>query len=390
MDGERTRLTLAQNPIGQALLLTATALLALGAIMVFSASASVAGQEPLLARREVRHVMYAALALAVLCTLWRLDYRWLGGGRRGPLPAAVLLLVAVGLAVAVLIPGVGREINGARRWLHVGPAPYTLSFQPSELVKLTLVIFLAYWLGGRGKKVRSFTRTYLPAIGLIGACAAIVIVEDFGTGCIIAGSAAAVLLLAGVPGYYLLTLVPLMGGAFYLLVVRNENRWARIESFFGLGEHAEAGLSYQVDQALIAIGSGGLQGKGLGAGALKLGYLPEDNTDFIFAVICEELGFLGAVLLLGLLAVLLYASWRAMTRSTDRPGQLLAGGLGLLLTLQALLHVAVNTDTAPPTGVSLPLVSAGGTALVLVAAAVAMIISVTAHPEDPAREFQRG
>jgi cell division protein FtsW len=297
-----------------------------------------------------------------------------------------LLAVALLLSVAVLIPGVGAEINGARRWLRVGVGPAALSFQPSELTKLALIVFLAFWLGRRGEQVRSFKSTFLPAVAIIGLAVGLVALEDFGTAAVIGLAAVAVLALAGVPLLYLLSLAPPALIGFYLLVVQVPTRWSRIVAFMDPWNEASR-WTYQGRQALIAIGSGGLWGKGLGNGALKLGYLPEDSTDFIFAVLCEETGFVGAALLLGLIACLLALCWRAASRAPDRSGRILAAGLGLLIVLQALMHVAVNMGSAPPTGMSLPLVSAGGTALVLVAAAVGLIISVTAHSE-PSAEIQ--
>ena len=191
-------------------------------------------------------------------------------------------------------------------------------------------------------------------------------------------TASAILVLAGMPWHYLLTLLGPAAAGFYLLVVRVPVRWARILAFVNPWDEASR-WTYQVRQSLIAIGSGGMWGKGLGKGQLKLDFLPQDGTDFIFAVICEEMGFMGAVVLLTLIAVVLYLSWRVAARSRDGIGRLLAGGLGVLIVLQALVHVAVNIGAAPPTGMSLPLVSAGGTALLLAAVAMATIVSVSAH-----------
>jgi len=372
------RVPLRDNPAGHGLLLAALALLAMGVVMVYSASSSVAAEGSWMNRQEGRHLIYAVLAAGVMLLLWRVDYRALAGRKGAGWPATVLLVVSLILSLVVMVPGVGTEVNGARRWFRFGSGIFLLSFQPSELVKIALVAFLACWLGREGRKVRSFTRVFVPAVFLLGVCVASVILEDFGTAAIVGMTAVAMFILAGIPWYYLLTLAPPAAAGVYFLVYRVQFRWARIIAFVNLWDEASR-WTYQGRQALIAIGSGGLWGKGLGNGVLKRGFLPEDSTDFIFAILCEELGFVGAAVLLGLIAMLLYLSWRVASRSADRTGRLLAGGMGILITLQALMHVGVNLGSIPPTGLNLPLVSAGGTALVLMASAVAMIVSVSAR-----------
>lgn len=384
-DGEFERLPLRSNPTGQGLLLVGLALLSFGVVMVYSASTSLRVREAWFASAVLRHFMYAGAGGLLMCLLWMVDYHRLARGRRVPVLAGILLLISLCLAVIVLIPGIGAEINGARRWLQIGPRDKGLSFQPSELVKLSLTIFLACWLGRSSVNPRSFWTTFLPVSALIGTCVGLVIIEDFGTAAVIGVTAAAVMLLAGVPWYYLLSVLPAAAMGFYFFVMLVPNRMSRIHAFMNPSNDAVV-ATYNVQQALIAIGSGGIWGKGLGYGTQKLGYVPEDHTDYIFTVICEELGFVGAALLLGLFLLFLYNSWRASTRAGDKTGSLLSGGLGLLITLQALVHVAVNIGSAPPKGIGLPLVSAGGTSLILIAAAVAVIVSVTAHRYSPFEE----
>ncbi len=368
-------LPLKDNPAGQGLLLAAMGLLGVGVVMVCSASDAGAGAA-LPGGQAVKHLGLAAAAAVVMAVLWRVDYRWLARGGAVGAGATALFVLAFVLSVIVLIPGIGVEVNGARRWLRVPLGVYTISFQPSELLKMALMILLACWLGRRGEAVRSFTRTFLPAAAAVGACVAVVAVEDFGTGAVIGLIAACVMLTAGVRWYHLLLLVPPAVGGFVVLVVMNPNRWQRITAL--RNPWTDSGSTWQLRQSLIAIGSGGWWGKGLGHGTVKHGFLPEDGTDFIYAVICEELGFAGGALVLGLFAVLVGLCWVAASRSRG-VGRLLATGVGLMVGVQAALHVAVALGCAPPTGVNLPLVSAGGTSLILVAAAVAMVVSVTAH-----------
>jgi cell division protein FtsW len=379
MTSEAPRIPLSGNVPGQGLLLVSLALLSLGAVMVYSASAGGSPDVPMAARQEVRHLAYVFIAAIVMALIWRWDYRHLARGRHVGVIATALLILSLFLSTIVLIPGIGSEVNGARRWLRLPIGSYVFSFQPSELLKIALVIFLACWLGHKGEKVRRFAATFLPASALLLLSVGLVVVEDFGTGALIGLIAVAVMAAAGVRWRHLLILLPPAAAGFFFLVVRNPNRWARITAFINPWVEDDA-RTWQLRQSLIAIGSGGMWGKGLGNGSMKLGFVPEDRTDFIFAIICEELGFVGAALVLALFVLLLVLCWRAATRCGNPVGRLLATGLGFMIGLQAVLHVAVTAGWAPPTGVNLPLVAAGGTSLVLVAAAIGLVVSITAHP----------
>ena len=376
------RLPLTDNRTGQALLLVTLVLLAMGVVMVHSAVASVARQRPWYARRDVRHTAFAVLAGVLLCTAWLGNFRWFVRGRQIrwglPLRSTMLLALAVVCGLAVFIPGVGYAVGGKLRWIRVGPPRYGIGFQPSELIKVAMVIFLAGWLAGRRTDVRSFRRTLLPALAVIGACVGVVITQDFGTAVIITVSAFATLLLAGVPLYYLAAvLVPAGGGMWYLMThssYRVDRLTAMVNPWCTTNPSA-----YQPRQSLVAIISGGWGGKGVGRGMQKLGFLPESSTDFIFSTYCEEWGVAGAALLLGLVLLWIWFARRAAVQSEDRFGRVLAGSLGFLVAFQAVLHIAVDLVAAPPTGMGLPFVSAGGTALLIGAFATALMISVTAR-----------
>lgn len=392
------RIPLEQNPTGRTIALATLALLGLGVVMVHSAVASVVAPGPWYSRVDVRHTVFAVAAAMVVLVGWRWDYRRLLAGRRWPVPAAVLLAVAMIFAVLVFVPGIGRSVGGCHRWLRIGPGRFGLGFQPSELVKVSLVIFLAAWLADKDRRALWSWRTFVPATVLIGICVALVVTQDFGTATLIGVSAGVTLLLAGVPLRRLGLLVAPAAAGFYFLVVRNPARWGRITAMLDPWS-ATNPTAYQPQQSLMAILSGGWFGQGTGYGISKLGYLPEDSTDFIFSVFCEEWGLLGAMLLLALILVWIFAARRATVRSPDRFGRLLAGSLGFMIALQAVLHVAVVLVAAPPTGMSLPFVSAGGTGLVLMAAACALIISVTAHrrgagpggtPDPPGADLSAG
>jgi len=382
MTDRTKRIPLGENSPGRGLVLTSLGLLCLGVVMVHSAVASVASPGAWFARVDVRHTVFAALALLVLVAIWRVDYHRLGGERPATVPAAILLLALV-CGLLVFVPGLGKAVGGYHRWIRLGPAKYAIGFQPSELIKIALVVFLAAWLSRKGRDIRSFRRTFLPAVAVTGLCLGLVITQDFGTAAIIGVAAAATMLLAGVPWFYLLTLLGPAAGGFYLLVVCDPRRWGRITAMFDVWSPGNP-TAYQPRQSLLAVLSGGWFGKGLGGGMQKLGFLPEDSTDFIFSVFCEEWGFIGAVLLLGLVVMWLWQVRRIVASAGDPLGRLLAGSLGFLIGLQAVLHIAVDLGAAPPTGIGLPFVSAGGTALVMTAEAAGMIVSVSAHrPYEP-------
>ncbi len=379
---EVCRLRLGENPPGQWLVLTTLALLALGTVMVHSALASVARLPAAWYQRvDMRHTLFAGLAAGVLILAWRIDYRVLLRGRNRPVLPTIALAAALVLAAMVHIPGVGIRRNGALRWLGVTIGSARLSFQPSELVKVALVVFLATWMTRPGAPVRS-ARRFLWATAIIALSVGLVVKEDFGSGMIIALCACVTLWLARVPLVYLLSYVVPVAAGFYALVMRNPQRWRRITAMLDPWSTANAS-AYHARQSLIATLSGGWTGAGLGNGTRKLGYLPEDSTDFIFAVYCEEWGFVGAMLLIGLMVIWIWCARRIALRAADRFGQVLAGALGFAIALQMVLHVAVDPVAAPPTGMGLPFVSAGGTALMLMAGAAAVLVSVSAHrPAD--------
>ncbi|MBN1555094.1 MAG: FtsW/RodA/SpoVE family cell cycle protein [Phycisphaerae bacterium] len=371
-------LPLIENPPGRGVILTALGLLALGVVMVHSAVMSVGESSVWYARVDMRHTLFAVMAAGVLLVGWRMNYRWLGAGPWLPWLSLGLLIVAIGLGCLVFVPGVGHSVGGKFRWIRLGPRQYSIGLQPSELIKLALIVFLACWLTRRGKKVRNFW-TFLIAGGLTGGCMALVVTQDFGTAGLIGVSAGVVMFLAGVPWYYLAGSVAASAGAFFYIVIDTPFRLQRILAMLDPWD-ATNNSTYQVRQSLMAIFGGQWTGRGLGLGVRKLGFLPEDSTDFIFASFCEEWGFRGAVLLMGLLLIWLWHTRRTAARAGDELGRVLAAGLGIMVALQAIMHIAVNLNALPPTGISLPFVSAGGTSLVITAVAATLIASVSARP----------
>ena len=365
-------------------MLSTLALLAIGVVMVHSAVASVAEPGAWYARVDFRHTLFAAVAALVLLSTWRLGYRWLNAGAALPIPAAVLLGLALLTGVLAFVPGVGHSVGGRWRWIRLGPVGYSIGFQPSELIRVSLVIFLAAWLSRPGRDLRSFTRTFLPAAGLMLIAIGVVVTQDFGSGMLIGLAAMGVMFLAGVPLRFLALLVAGGAAGFYKFVILDAHRWGRIEALLNPWDTANP-ASYQPRNSLLAIANGGWFGRGLGNGVRKLGYLPEDTTDFIFSVFVEEWGFVGAVLLGGLVLTWIYCARRASRSAPEPFGGLLIASLAWLIALQAVMHIAVDVVALPPTGMSFPFVSAGGTALVVMSAATALMVSASCYRPAGAR-----
>ncbi len=382
-------------------ILIAGILMALGVAMVYSASATVEG--PGFNWREwwsspLKQCVFAFVGFLAMLVAAHVDYRALAWQRPGDgWKAVVLLVVAVGLLVGVFIPGIGHESLGARRAILVFRGPPTIQFQPAELAKVILVIWLAALLTRptdtprsgaltppRGH-IRHFRSGFLPAVVSAGALIGLTGIEDFGTAALM-GVVMLALLFAGRARWTHLLLLGLVAAAAgAALVVIKPHRVERIKTF--LAETPDpAGAGYQIHQALLAIGSGGWTGRGLGAGLQKYGYLPQDNNDFILAIICEELGIVGGIVVVALFLVLLWRGWRIARHAPDPFGRLVALGLTLTICLQAAMNVGVVTNSIPTKGISLPFVSAGGSGVVFLGLAAGLLAAVgrSYAPRTPA------
>jgi cell division protein FtsW len=328
---------------------------------------------------EKKNLIYAALAVAAFLGVGHLNYKHLGqkGVRVWQAPAVWGFLLAVITCVLVLLPGIGREVNGARRWIVLGP----IQLQPSELAKWATVFFLAWWLSRRPVDVRKFFTGFIPTLIPIGFVCLLIVIQDFGTAALI-GLCALTMLLAGRAKLWHLALVipPAIAAALWF-VMHEEYRWRRMTAF--LNPYASPqGEGYHMIQSLLSFSTGGLFGKGLGNGIQKLGYLPEDTTDFIFAVICEELGIFGALLTAALYLGIAFVAWQVIRQRRDSFGRMLAFGIASMLCLQAVINMAVATVSVPTKGLSLPLVSAGGSGLIITCAALGLLYSVTRFGHD--------
>ncbi|MDM8006763.1 MAG: putative peptidoglycan glycosyltransferase FtsW [Phycisphaerae bacterium] len=347
-------------------------LMAIGAVMTFSASTSI--DHPLVIwpvweTEAIRQLAFVTTGLLAMLLMARVPYTWFALGR-GSL-ALLLLVLALGVASLVFVPGLGVASHGAYRWLKI---PGTNSrFQPSELVKGALPIFLATWTVYR-VNIRKFWTGLLPMGIVIGICAGSIGKEDFGTAALLAMVAGGMLLVAGAKLWHLVLLALPAIPAFGYLILSKSHRVDRLTIFLDPFQDA-AGKGYQIIQSLCTIISGGWWGRGLGNGFVK-GYLPEARNDFIFAVICEELGIIGGIAVIGLLLTFLWLGRGVVVRCADPVGRLLAFGIVLLFGLQAAMNIAVVTASVPTKGIALPLVSAGGSGTVFLGALVGVLASI--------------
>jgi cell division protein FtsW len=368
------------------LTLCVLALLLLGVIMVQSASSAVTGQATWQwTAKGQKHLIFVVASLATFFAIGSVDYGVLGRATQTLKRNPIFWIIVAGVItnLIVLVPHVGVAVNGARRWLPLGP----IQIQPSELAKWAMVLYLAWWLTHRPLDMDRFFTGFLPTLVPIAAMCLLVIIQDFGTAMLIA-TGALVMLLAGKVRWrhLLLTLPPVLAAGLWFLM-HKDYRWRRVTAFVN-PYAAPQKEGYHMIQSLLSFSTGGVTGRGLGNGIQKLGYLPEDTTDFIFAVICEELGLFGAMLTIALYLGILYCAWQTLKEKKDNFGRLLAFGIGTMVCLQALINIAVATVSVPTKGLSLPLVSAGGSGLVITCAALGLLRSACRfeHEAEPAAQ----
>ena len=382
----------AGSPISVQIGMVVLLLMAIGAVFVFSASANVTQDIELHKFYEytsLRQSLFFILAVVVMWATCRIDYRRLDMSKGLLLsPTTYLLGLSIILLIVVLIPRFGAEINYARRWLRIPVGPAHVSFQPSELAKWALIIFLA-GLGQRySNKLRIFSSGFVPTCLVIGLVAGLILIEDFGTAVLVFVLSFLMLIMAGVRWLHILPPLPFAAGAFIAAVLSSESRKQRILAFLHPDRWTDS-INYQPSQSLIALGSGGILGKGLGMGICKYGHLPEDTTDFIFSIICEELGFIGAAGVILLFIAFVWLGVIVIVRCKDPFGQLLAAGIVLTIGLQAAINIAVVTVVVPTKGIPLPFVSAGGTSLLLSAAAVGVLMNIAKQSGTDAERVGR-
>jgi cell division protein FtsW len=250
-----------------------------------------------------------------------------------------------------------------------------IGFEPSELAKWVLIVFIAAYAAHQSHQIRSFWRGFVPLIGVVGLTAALILKEDFGTAALMVGIAGMMMLMAGCRWWHLAILIPPALAVGYFAVWHVPYRRERFLIF--LHPHMDPqGAGYNPIQSLLSFSSGGFWGKGLGNGVQKMGYLPEDSTDFIFSLIAEELGFMCCLLVISLYVTLVMVGWRIVHQADNMFTKLVAFGTTATIGLQAAMNVAVVTVTVPTKGIALPMISAGGTGWILTAGAVGLLMNV--------------
>lgn len=350
-----------------AMLLAALVLLTVGVVMLFSTSAIYAkdryGDPHFLLKRQLVWLAISGIACVVVARTPYLKLR----------PAAPLLLgVAAVLLVLVLIPQIGVKVGGARRWLAL-PG---MRFQPSELAKLAIVIWLAHYLAKHQRRLDQLTRGFLVPMGVVGVMLGLILVEpDFGTTALLAAVTFSMMFIAGVRLRYLVPTVLIGAGGFLTLMIHNPERSRRLLAFLDLEKYKQ-GAGYQVWQAVLAFGSGGTSGLGLGNSRQKMFYLPEAHTDFIFPIIGEELGLIGTLTILVCFILLVYCGVAVALKAPDTFGKYLGLGIVLLLAVQALINIGVVTAWLPTKGLALPFISYGGSNLLMNMLCIGFLLSI--------------
>ena len=361
------------------LLLSALILLGLGLVMVASSSISIAERqlsEPLY--YFWRQLSYSIVGLFIAFIIFKIPLTYLQ--KTGP----VLILVSLFLLVMVLIPGIGREVNGSIRWLNLG----IISLQVSEFVKLATVIYLAGYLVRHNEEVRTNMSGFLRPLGLIFIISVLLILEpDFGAVAVIAMTAMGMLWLGGASFFQFILLMLTMAAALTLAAVSSPYRMERLTTFLNpWADPFDSG--FQLTQALIAFGRGEWFGVGLGSSVQKLFYLPEAHTDFVLAVLAEELGLFGVIIVISLFCFIVIRALMIGRRAEKRERPFtafLAYGLGIWLGLQAFINIGVNMGVLPTKGLTLPLMSYGGSSLIIMCAVIAMLL----RADYETRQFDR-
>ena len=358
---------LAALPTSAALGILVTLLCVVGLVMVGSASPVIS----LMTYHSpwtifIRQTLWMVVGVAALLIFARIDYRkW----RKLGIP---LVVVTIGLLLAVLVPGLGVTAGGSSRWIGFG----LLRLQPSELMKLAIVVFAADIVVRRMDRSAPAKQVIAPVVGVLVVAAALIIKQpDMGTAMVLSCTAFGILFMSGVPLAPLTKVLLAFTGIAVVFAVSDSYRRDRILSFVNPGAH-QSGSGYQVWQSLIGLGSGHLFGLGLGGGREKWGTLPNAHTDFIFSVVGEELGLVGAIFIMGLFFALAWYGFRAAGRAPDRFGCLVAVGVTTWITSQAVINMGAVIGVLPVTGIPLPFISFGGSSLVITLAAVGILMNI--------------
>ncbi|RST75405.1 stage V sporulation protein E [Siminovitchia acidinfaciens] len=352
------------------LILVTLTLLAIGLIMVYSASAVWAdykfADSFFFAKRQL---LFAGLGFAAMFLMMNIDY-W--SWRKWAKP---ILIVCFILLLVVLIPGIGMERNGSRSWIGVG----AFSIQPSEFIKLALIAFLAKFLSEKQRYITTIKKGLAPSLSLVFLAFGLIMLQpDLGTGTVMVGTCMVMLFIAGARIFHFAVLGLIGLAGFVGLIISAPYRIARITSFLDPWQDP-LNSGFQIIQSLYAIGPGGLFGLGLGESRQKFFYLPEPQTDFIFAILSEELGFIGGSLVILLFALLLWRGIKIALGAPDLYGSFLAVGIISMIAIQVMINIGVVTGLMPVTGITLPFLSYGGSSLTIMLMAVGVLLNISRY-----------
>jgi cell division protein FtsW len=352
-------------------------LVVIGLVMVLSAS-SVQSQREFGSTWSyfLRQSIWTVIGLVALVVMARIDYR-----RWRPL-VPVLLVISFALLVLVLVPGIGLQVNGARSWLGRGP----IRMQPAELVKLALLLFCADLLARRHDRMDDARLTLVPVLVVVGTTAVLMMLQpDLGSTMVMGAIVFSVLFVAGVPLGRLSGVFTVGSAGALVLALSKKYRRDRLLAFLNPSKDP-GNTGYQINQSLMGVASGGWWGVGLGESRAKWGFLPNAYSDFIFAIIAEELGLLGALLVVGLFLAFGVIGIRAALRAPDRFGTLVAAGITAWILAQAFINIGGVVGILPITGLTLPFVSYGGTSLLITMAATGLLLNVASHAPEVSKK----
>lgn len=350
------------------LLFTVLVLLGMGTVMVFSASS----YNALYYHNNkfyffIRQLIWSVLGVAGMLVFSKIDYRRIAAS------SPILMVISIILLILVRIPGIGSNVNGAYRWFNFG----FMSFQPSELTKIALILFLAFSLSKNADRLKRFFTGLLPYLLVIGVIDGLLYLEPHMSAIILITSVAVIILfLAGARiSHFLLLAAPVIALG-WRLIMSDPYRIERLLSFTDPFQYKQ-GSGFQVVNSLYAIASGSVFGRGLGKSLQKYLYLPEPHNDFIFSILAEELGFVGSLTVILLFLLFIWRGMKVAMNAPDMMGSLIAGGITSLIALQTIINIAVVTSTVPATGMPLPFFSAGGSSLVFLMASVGMLLNIS-------------
>lgn len=372
---------------GQGIIVISITLLMLGVVMVNSAGMRVSIEEPAMFKQMLlsKPTLLACLAMIAMFIGSKFPIHWLEL-RVIKIPLILWLLpFSLLLLIAVYLPGIGKEVNNANRWVDIGG----LTFQPSEVAKWAMVVITAWWGATRLENMKLYVRGFLPPIAVVGVITAIIAVEDLGTAVLIFTTACIIFFAAGCKKLHFASFLPFAFCGFIFAIYTSPYRIARLQTYLHPFDDPERS-GYHILQSMSTISSGGLSGLGLGNGTHKFGYLPEDTTDFIFSVICEELGIFGAVAVASLFLGLVTMGVIVIHKTKSRFNRLLVLGIITTIGLQAAMNMLVVTALIPTKGIALPLVSNGGTGWLLTALCIGLVDAIDRRNQqiNPIRTYQ--